>query len=115
MLDVRRLRVLLAVQQHGGVAAAARALSFTPPAVSQQMPALERQVGLARLDREPRRARLTAAGERLASHAAAVLARMEEAEAELAGLGGESPAGVVRLGVIPTVGRVLLPAALRSL
>jgi len=115
MLDMRRLRVLLAVQQHGGVAAAARALSFTPPAVSQQIAALERQVGLALLDREPRRARLTAAGERLATHAAAVLARMEEAEAELAGFGGERPTGVVALGVIPTVGRALLPAALRAL
>jgi DNA-binding transcriptional LysR family regulator len=115
MLDARRLRVLLAVQQHGGVAAAARALSFTPPAVSQQIAALERQVGLALLDREPRRARLTLAGERLAAHAAAVLTRMEEAEAELAAFGGQRPTGVVRIGVIPTVGRALLPAALRAL
>jgi DNA-binding transcriptional LysR family regulator len=49
MLDVRRLEVLLAVAEQGSIAAAA--LTFTPPAVSQQIVALEPQVGAPLVDR----------------------------------------------------------------
>jgi DNA-binding transcriptional LysR family regulator len=114
MLDVRRLRVLLAVAEHGGVAAAARALTFTPPAVSQQLAALERQLDVALVDRTGRTARLTAAGQRLADHARQVLASLEAAEADLANLSGDLR-GVLTVGVIPTLGRTLLPAALTDL
>jgi len=41
MIDPRRLRVLQAVATGGSVAAAAQALHLTPPAVSQQLRALE--------------------------------------------------------------------------
>jgi DNA-binding transcriptional LysR family regulator len=115
MLDVRRLRVLLAVREQGGVAAAARALSFTPPAVSQQIAALERQVGTTLLDRSSRPARLTPAGERLADHAGTVLAGLEAAAADLAAFTDGGPAGTLRIGVIPTVGRAILPGAVRAL
>ena len=43
MIDPRRLRVLQAVAAHGSVAAAADALHLTPPGVSQQLLALERE------------------------------------------------------------------------
>jgi DNA-binding transcriptional LysR family regulator len=45
MIDPRRLRVLQAVAAHGSVTAAAGALHLTPPAVSQQLLALERETG----------------------------------------------------------------------
>jgi DNA-binding transcriptional LysR family regulator len=114
MLDVRRLRVLLAVAEHGGIAAAARALTFTPPAVSQHIAALERQVGMLLVDRSGRTARLTAAGHRLAGHARQVLAGLEAAEADLASLGGDLR-GTLSVGTIATLGRTLLPAALTTL
>ena len=50
MLDVRRLRVLHAVSAYGSVTAAAAALGYTAPAVSQQLAALERE----RFARDPR-------------------------------------------------------------
>jgi DNA-binding transcriptional LysR family regulator len=115
MLDVRRLRVLLAVHEHGGVAAAARALSFTPPAISQQLAALEREAGQALVDRAAHRATLTPAGILLAEHASAVLARLEQAEADLAGHAEGGPVGVVRVGTIPTIGTAVLPGVLRDL
>ena len=117
MLDVRRLRVLLAVAEHGGIAAAARALAFTPPAVSQQVAALERDIGVALVDRTQRTARLTPAGHRLAGHARAVLADLEAAEADLAGLAAADGAvgGVLRVATIPTLGRALLPPAITHL
>src|SRR5882724_4651971 len=114
MLDVRRLRVLLAVAEQGGIAAAARALSFTPPAISQQIAALERQVDTELVDRSQRTARLTPAGQRLAGHARQVLAGLEAAEADLASLGG-GVRGTLRVGVVPTLGRGLLPGVLAGL
>lgn len=114
MLDVRRLRVLLAIAEHGGVASAARALAFTPPAVSQHVAALERQLDIALVDRTGRSARLTPEGERLAEHARKVLADLEAAEADLATRNG-GMRGVVRIGVISTLGRTLLPLALAGL
>ena len=117
MLDVRRMRVLLAVAEHGGVAAAARALAFTPPAVSQQLAALERQVGVPLIDRGGRTAVLTPAGRRLAEHAQAVLAALESAEAEVRSMArpGGSPAGELAVATIPSLGRTLLPAVLEHL
>jgi DNA-binding transcriptional LysR family regulator len=53
MLDVRRRRVLREVAVHGTIAGAATALDFTPSAVSQHVPALERETGVALVDRGP--------------------------------------------------------------
>lgn len=106
--------MLLAIAEHGGIAAAARALAFTPPAVSQQIAALERQLDVALVDRTGRTARLTAAGQRLAGHARHVLASIEAAEADLASLSGDLH-GVLTVGTIPTLGRTLVPAALTDL
>ncbi|MGH3328293.1 MAG: LysR family transcriptional regulator [Streptomycetales bacterium] len=114
MLDVRRLRVLLAVREQGSVASAARALAFTPPAVSQQLAALERQVGVSLVDRTGRRVRLTDAGLRLADHAERVLAQLEAAEADLASIHGRV-SGPLLIGTIPTLGLALLPRALAML
>lgn len=114
MMDVRRLRVLLAVSEHGGVAAAARALSFTAPAVSQQLAALERQLDVALVDRSGRTAVLTAPGQRLAEHTRTVLALLETAEADLADHSG-APRGLLRIGAVATLGRALLPGVLSKL
>ncbi|MGG8409005.1 LysR family transcriptional regulator, partial [Streptomyces sp. 12297] len=85
MLDVRRLRLLRELALRGTIAAVAEALAFTPSAVSQQLSALEREAGLPLLERTGRRVRLTPAGENLVRHADAVLQRLEQAAAELAG------------------------------
>jgi DNA-binding transcriptional LysR family regulator len=114
MLDVRRLRVLVAISEHGGVSAAARALLFTPPAVSQQVAALERQLGVQLLDRSQRNARLTSAGARLAEHARQVIAGLEAAEADVI---GTRPAarGLLRLATMPSTGRMLVPGIIGRL
>jgi DNA-binding transcriptional LysR family regulator len=102
------------VHEHGGVAAAARSLAFTPPAVSQQIAALERQVGVPLVDRSQRAARLTPAGLRLAAHAERVLGHLDAAEADLASMTGQA-SGLFRMGVIATVARTMLPLTLRLL
>src|SRR3712207_2684539 len=65
MLDVRRLRLLRELAARGTVTAVAEALSYTPSAVSQQLAALERDAGVALLERVGRGVRLTDAGRRL--------------------------------------------------
>ena len=110
MLDVKQLRVLKAVAQHGSFSAAAEALSYTQPAISQQVAALEKQAGTTLVDRTSRGVRLTEAGRALVDHAEVVLARLAAAEAELEAMAGVR-GGRVRLASFPTAGASVLPPA----
>ncbi|MFI0780515.1 LysR family transcriptional regulator [Streptomyces sp. NPDC021212] len=93
MIDPRRLRVLRALAEHGTVTAAAQALYLSPSAASQQLAALEAEVGHVLLERRGRTVRLTPTGTVLATHAAKIAAQLEQAEADMAassaGLAGE--------------------------
>ncbi|GIF02508.1 LysR family transcriptional regulator [Actinoplanes siamensis] len=111
MLDVRRLALLCDLRRLGTIAAVARARSYTPSAVSQQLAALEREAGVALLERTGRRVTFTPAGRVLARHAATVLSALEETGAALAALRA-GPAGPLRIGAFPTAVRTLLPPAL---
>jgi DNA-binding transcriptional LysR family regulator len=88
MLDLHRLRLLHELHARGTIAAVAEALQFTPSAVSQQLAVLEREAGLALLERAGRGVRLTDAALVLVGHADALLARAELAQAELAAATG---------------------------
>src|SRR6516162_9116699 len=74
MLDIRRLRVLHAVSSYGSVTAAATALGYSAPAVSQQLAALEREVGMRLTERAGRGIELTPAGATIVPAAWAALA-----------------------------------------
>src|SRR6188474_1095448 len=111
MLDVRRMRVLREVANRGSIAAAAQALSFTPSAVSQQLATLERETGVALVERGPRSVRLTEAGHALVEHADEILARLQTAEADLQALAGLSR-GTLRVASFPTAYATILPAAI---
>jgi molybdate transport repressor ModE-like protein len=110
MLDVKRLRVLQAVAEHGSFSAAADSLAFTQSAVSQQIAALERETGSVLIDRGPGGVRLTDAGRALVSHTEVVLARLAEAEQELAAIAGLR-GGRVRLASFPSAGATLVTRA----
>ncbi len=111
MLDLRRLRLLRDLANLGTIAAVAQAHTYTPSAVSQQLSALEREAGIALLQRSGRRVALTAAGELLAQHAELVLAAVERATAALAAAGA-GLTGPLRIGAFPTAVGTLLPPAL---
>src|ERR687891_261092 len=110
MLDVKQLRVLKVVGECGSFSAAAETLSYTQPAVSQQIAALEKRAGATLVDRTSRGVRLTDAGRALVDHAEVVLARLAAAEAELDAIAGVR-GGRVRLPAFPTAGASLLPPA----
>lgn len=111
MLDVRRMRVLREVAERGSIASAARALSFTPSAVSQQIATLERETGVALVERGPRSLRLTEAGRALVAHTEGVLASLEAAEAEIQAIAGVR-GGMLRVASFPTAYATIMPAAL---
>src|SRR5918992_5641451 len=83
MFDTRRLPTFREVARRGSFAAAADVLWLTPSAVSQQIAALEREVGATLFERSCRGVRLTEAGQRLLAHADAPLDRGAGAAAHL--------------------------------
>ena len=110
MLDMRRLRILHAVSAHGSVTAAAAALGYSAPAVSQQLAALERDVGMQLTERAGRGIGLTAAAGLLVAHTDALLAQLEAAEADLAAL-RDQVAGRVALAAFPSAAAAIVPGA----
>lgn len=114
-LDPRRLAILRAVADAGGVLAAAGVLHLTPSAISQHIARLEAETGVTLLDRSRlggrRSATLTPAGRLLAQHASRLADVLAEAERDLATLTGQV-AGTVTVGTFPTIIRHLVaPAA----
>src|SRR5580698_1004386 len=114
MLDLHRLRLLQEFAARGSIAKTASVLGYTPSAVSQQLAALEREAGIALLDRSARRAELTDAGRRLAGHAERILAMVEEAETDLSAHAQE-PSGRVVVTAFPSAAVAFAPALARSL
>src|SRR5918997_2129827 len=108
MLDVRRLRVLRAVARAGSFSGAAQELSFTQSAISQHVAALEREAGTSLVDRGARGVRLTDAGRALVAHADAIIARLDDAEQELAAIAGLR-GGRLRLASFPSARAAPVP------
>src|SRR6188472_1984432 len=86
MLEPRRLLTFREVARRASFSRAAEALALTQPAVSQQIAALEREVGAPLLDRGPGGLTLTETGELLLGHADALARRLDAADAQLAEL-----------------------------
>jgi DNA-binding transcriptional LysR family regulator len=110
MLDVSRLRVLVAVARHGSVTAAARALHYAQPSVSHHLARLEAETGSRLVQRVGRGIRLTEAGRVLADRAEEILGRLDAAEQELAAHTGLR-AGRVRLAAFPSALGTFVPVA----
>jgi DNA-binding transcriptional LysR family regulator len=113
-MDPRRLLTYRAVAHRRSFSQAARDLSLTQPSVSQQVAALERELGTRLLDRRPGGLKLTHAGAVLLEHADAVAERLELAGVQLAEIAaGERT--TLRLGTFPTALATLVPAAVARL
>lgn len=110
MLNTNRLNVLREVVANGSFSVAADALSYSQSAVSQAIATLEAEVGAPLIERDRRGVRPTAAGAALATHAEGILARMDDAEAEVAAIAG-GRGGRLRIASFPTAGATLMPQA----
>ncbi|MDT7575821.1 MAG: hypothetical protein QOH17_2154 [Pseudonocardiales bacterium] len=109
-IDVRRLRVLRELDQHGTVTAAAAALHLTPSAVSQQLAGLARELGVPLIEKDGRGVRLTGQAAVLLRHAEAIAEQLERARAELAAFEAGT-LGRVKVGSLSTgIAAVVAPA-----
>ena len=112
--DVQRLRTFALVLDLGSISAAATVLGYTQSAVSQQLAALEREVGAALVDRSQRPLRATHAGSILRPHVERVLAALGGAEAAVDDdLRGGTPR--LRLAAFPSALSSFVPTAVRDL
>lgn len=113
-LDLRRLRILREVAQHGGVNAAAQNLHYSPSAISQQMAVLERDVGAPVFERRGRGLVLTRVGQTLVEQAEILLAAEGRARGAVEEV-LESMAVELTLGMFSTVAAGLLPTIVGDL
>jgi DNA-binding transcriptional LysR family regulator len=111
MIDAAGLRVMRAIAEEGSFTAAAAALGYTQPAISQMVRRLEQRTGTVLVERVGRNVRLTEAGQVLARHAGPVLAALDAAEEEVAAIAGLR-SGRVRLMAFPSASATLVPRAL---
>jgi LysR family transcriptional regulator, transcriptional activator for dmlA len=93
------------------LAAAARELGVTPPAVSRRLAALERRLGVRLLNRTTRRVSLTAEGERYLEDGERILRDIDTLERSLTG-SRETPSGLLRINATFGFGRRHLSPAL---
>ncbi|MGH4029953.1 LysR family transcriptional regulator [Actinomycetota bacterium Odt1-20B] len=110
-VDLRRLGVLRELDRRGSLARTAEALHLTPSAVSQQLAALAREVGVPLIERQGRGVRLTGQARVLLEHAAVLAAQWERARADLAAW-EEGGRGAVTIGAFSSAITGLLPPAL---
>ena len=108
------LRVVGALADHGSITAAAAALGYSQPAVSQQLKRIEQRIGMAVIERVGRGVRLTEAGRLLARHAATVSGALDTAAGELSELRGLR-SGRVRLAAFPSASATIVPRLLADL
>jgi molybdate transport repressor ModE-like protein len=113
-MDPRRVLTFRAVAHHRSFSRAARELSLSQPSVSNQVAALEREVGARLLERRPGGIRLTHEGEVLLEHADAIAERFHLAEAQLTAA-AERQRTRLRIGALPSALAGLVPEAVAHL
>jgi DNA-binding transcriptional LysR family regulator len=111
--DIQRLRAFALVLDLGSISAAAEVLGYTQSAVSQQLAALEREAGLALLDRSQRPLRATRAGQTLRPQVERVLAAVAGAETAIEEARGATLR--LRLAAFASALSSFVPSAVRDL
>ena len=110
-LDLRQLRLLLALAEHGGFGRAAAALRMTQPALSRSVKAMETAIGAALFERSATGAIPTDEGRLLIERARELVRAADELDQEL--LRRRTPgAGQIAVGAGPYPGETIVPAAL---
>ncbi|MFJ3823808.1 LysR family transcriptional regulator [Streptomyces nodosus] len=112
--DLGALELLLAVARLGSLGRAARELGITQPAASSRIRSMERQLGMALVDRSPRGSRLTAAGALVTDWARRIMEAAEAFDAGAQALRGRRDSRL-RVAASMTIAEYLLPGWLIAL
>ncbi|MDR4534217.1 LysR family transcriptional regulator [Glutamicibacter sp. PS] len=110
-MELQQMRYVVAVAEERNFTRAAQRCHVVQSALSHQIKALERELGVPLFVRNSRRVELTSAGEQFVASARASLSAAERAVADATGVSGELR-GELRLGLIPTVNALNVPATL---
>ncbi len=113
MLENFRLKVFRAVAEHLSFRKAGEALYLTQPAITQQVKALEEELGAKLFERSAKGVVLSEAGNRLLEYANRLSQLAEEAENHVASLKGEA-AGSIVLGASTTIAQYVIPPHLAA-
>ncbi len=114
MISIKQLRYLDAISRFGHFGKAAGHCAVTQPALSMQIQALEKDLGVQLVERRPKGASLTEAGREIARRAGRILTEVRDI-GDFARQSGRPLSAPLRLGVIPTVAPYVLPPLLPSL
>jgi len=112
-MDLRQLRYFVETVQAGSISAAAKKCKIAQPSLSQQILALESEIGEQVLARRPRGVEVTAAGKLLLHHAERLL-KEEALLKEQFQARGDLQTGSIILGIIPTLAPYLIPLLLAN-
>lgn len=107
-MNLRDLKYLIALADHRHFGRAAAASFVSQPTLSTQIRKLEEELGVALVERAPRKVMLTPIGQEIAERARRIVADVEQMK-EAARRSRRPEAGTVRLGVFPTLAPYLLP------
>lgn len=107
-MNLRDLRYLVALAEHKHFGRAAEASFVSQPTLSTQIRKLEDELGVALVERTPRKVLLTEVGQEIVARARDVLNEVEQIKA-IARRTVDPESGTLRLGIFPTLGPYLLP------
>jgi DNA-binding transcriptional LysR family regulator len=111
-MELRHLQALVAVAEHGSFSSAADHLGTVQSNISAHVARLERELGTTLIDRSA--GRLTADGEVVVARAYRVMGELDALVADVGAL-REAVAGNVRVGILGTTARWLVPMLLAEL
>ena len=113
-MNLRDLKYLVALADLRHFGKAADACFVSQPTLSTQIKKLEEELGLALVERAPRKVMLTAAGQDVVQRARRIVAEVDEMKSA-ARRSQDPESGTLRLGVFPTLGPYLLPHVVPAL
>lgn len=111
-MEIRNLKTYIEVCEKNSFTKAAQQMGYTQSTVTAQIKQLEEELGVTLFDRNGKHIQLNAMGEQLLSYANQIVLLEKEVKNQFTDT--ETPKGLLRIGVIESVGAYLLPDILRA-
>src|SRR5580765_7451191 len=112
-MELRQVRSFLSIAETLHFGRTAELIHLSQPALSHQIRTLEEEVGVRLFERNRRKTTLTAAGSAFRDEAAAALSQLEQA-IRRARLAASGKLGLLRIGLVSTVGSEIVPNIVRQ-